>query len=302
MSVVTRLHERGLLRLPKFLVGNVHYETIMGSVAYGVSNDTSDMDVYGFAIPPKDDVFPHLRGEIAGFGTHRPRFEQFQEHHVRDADALGGKGREYDVTVFSIVKYFQLCMECNPNMIDSLFTPTTCVLHSTHVGNLVRENRRLFLHKGAWVKFKGYAYSQLHKMAIKEHTGRRAELKEKYGFDVKYAYHIIRLLNEVEQILTESDLDLQRNREQLKSIRRGEWSEEQIRRYFEEKERHLERAYAESTLPALPDEARIRQLLVDCLEHHYGSLEGCVVNVDEAVTALREVQTVLDRHRRLLGG
>ena len=29
------------------------------------------------------------------------------------------------------------------------------------VGNLVREKRKLFLHKGAWPKFKGYAYSQL---------------------------------------------------------------------------------------------------------------------------------------------
>lgn len=54
---------------------NVHYETIMGSVAYGVSSDTSDMDVYGFAIPPKDDVFPHLRGEILCFGKQHKRFE-----------------------------------------------------------------------------------------------------------------------------------------------------------------------------------------------------------------------------------
>ncbi len=28
----------------------------MGSVAYGVSSDTSDMDVYGWAIPPTEDI------------------------------------------------------------------------------------------------------------------------------------------------------------------------------------------------------------------------------------------------------
>ena len=59
----------------------------------------------------------------------------------------------------------------NPNVLDALFTPATCVLHTTRAGTLVRENRRLFLHRGAWPKFKGYAYSQLHKIAIKQPTG-----------------------------------------------------------------------------------------------------------------------------------
>jgi len=146
----------------------VQYETIMGSVAYGVSSDTSDLDLYGWAIPPKEDIFPHLRGEIPGFGREAKRFGVYQEHHVEDQDALAGHGRLYDLTIFGIVKFFSLAMENNPNVIDCLFTPATCVLHSTRVGNLVRENRRLFLHKGAWPKFKGYAYSQLHKLAIKQ--------------------------------------------------------------------------------------------------------------------------------------
>ena len=29
------------------------------------------------------------------------------------------------------------------------------------VGNLVRENRKCFLHKGSWLQFKGHPYSQL---------------------------------------------------------------------------------------------------------------------------------------------
>ena len=69
MSTLQRLTDRGLIKPPRWLPGNVQYETIMGSVAYGVSSDTSDVDVYGWAIPPKDDVFPHLRGEMPGFGT-----------------------------------------------------------------------------------------------------------------------------------------------------------------------------------------------------------------------------------------
>jgi uncharacterized protein len=300
VSTLQRLTDRGLVKPPRWLPANVQYETVMGSVAYGVSSDTSGVDVYGWAIPPKEDVFPHLRGEILGFGRQAKRFEQFQEHHVRDADALAGHGRTYDLTVFGALKFFTLAMENNPNVIDSLFTPATCVLHSTRVGNLVRENRRLFLHRGAWPKFKGYAYSQLHKLANKEPQGKRAELVAAHGYDTKFAYHVVRLLGEAEQILLEGDIDLQRDNERLKAIRRGEWTEARLRQWAADKEADLERAYAESKLPAAPDEGRLKALLLNCLEEHYGSLEGCVVQPDRAVAALRAVQAELDRVRDLL--
>jgi predicted nucleotidyltransferase len=300
MSTLQRLTDRGLIKPPRWLPGNVQYETIMGSVAYGVSADTSDVDVYGWAIPPKEEVFPHLRGEVPGFGTPRPRFEQYQEHHVRDQDALAGHGRTYDLTTYGIVKFFNLALENNPNIIDSLFTPVNCILHSTRVGNLVRENRRQFLHKGAWPKFKGYAYSQVHKLSIKMPRGKRAVLVQKHGYDVKFAYHVVRLLTEVEMILMEEDIDLQRNNEQLKAIRRGEWTEERLRQWCALKESHLERVYAESTLRAIPDEPKIRTLLLNCLEEHFGSLEGCVVNPDRAVEALRNIQAELQRLKDLL--
>lgn len=185
MSTIADLAKRKLLQPPRWLPGAMIYETIMGSMAYGVSSDSSDMDIYGFCIPPKDDVFPHLKGEIPGFGRQIQRFEHFQQHHVMDRDALGGKGREYDFSIYSIVKYFQLAMENNPNMIDSLFTPRSCVLHSTPIAERVREKRRIFLHKGAWHKFKGYSYAQLHKMEIKtpQEGSKRAEDIRKHGFD-----------------------------------------------------------------------------------------------------------------------
>ena len=300
MSTLQRLTDHGLVRPPRWLPGNVQYETIRGSVAYGVSSETSDLDVYGWAIPSREDLFPHLRGELAGFGTPLPRFEQFEQHHVLDPSALGGQGRCYDLTIYSIVKFFNLAMENNPNIIDSLFTPVNCVLHSTRVGNLVRENRRLFLHKGAWPKFKGYAYSQLHKIATKAPQGKRAELVKKHGYDVKFAYHVVRLLSEVEMILTEGDIDLQRNNDQLKAIRRGEWTEERLRIWCVQKESQLEQAYAGSQLRATADEPKIRALLLNCLEEHYGSLQSCVVNPDRALETLRNIQAELERVKDLL--
>jgi hypothetical protein len=111
---------------------------------------------------------------------------------------------------------------------------------------------------------------------------------------------VVRLIGEVEMILMEGDIDLQRNNEQLKAIRRGEWTEDRLRQWFADKESQLERIYAESTLPVLPDEARIKELLLTALEEHYGSLNDCVVNPDRAVVALRNIQAELERIKELL--
>jgi len=299
-STYSQLLSKGLLsQAPAFLETCVQYEVIMGSVAYGVSNDTSDMDVYGFAIPPRDMVFAHLRGEIPGFDEPEPEFTQFQQHHINDKDAMGGKGREYDITIYSIIKYFRMLMENNPNIIDSLFVPRNCILYSTQVGELVRENRGLFLHKGCWPKFKGYAYSQMHKMRTKQPIGGRKQMIEEFGFDVKFAYHVVRLLNEVEQILTEKTLVLDRNKEQLKAIRRGEWSLEKIQGYFEKKESELETLYINSDLPDVPDKERIKALLLNCLEQHYGSLDKIISIPGKENQALQEIKNIIDRFHAL---
>lgn len=148
---------------PSHLKNNVHYEVIMGSNAYGVSTDTSDVDVYGFSIPPKHILFPYSYGNIVGFGKAPENYEQYQKHHILDKQHR----KEYDINIYNIVKYFQLCMENNPNMVDSLFVPTRCVLHSSSIGNHVRDNRKMFLSKAVYHKFRGYAHSQLHKMKDK---------------------------------------------------------------------------------------------------------------------------------------
>ncbi len=360
--IIKQLIGRGLIHPPDWLSDNIQLLVVMGSFAYGCSQEISDFDVYGWAIPPKNQIFFHLSGEIEGFGRQKKRFNQWQQHHVWDAEALGGKGREYDFSIYNIVRYFQLAMEGNPNLVDSLFVPVDCVLHSTAVGELVRENRRLFLHKGCWPKMKGYSYSQLHKMNIKEHKGleaveafekahkidknvtfkrvnklyekrsvghkdddldhlneaefeeyyqlysymmktaKRGELVKRFKFDVKFGSHTVRLLSQCEQILAEGDLDLRRNSEHLKAIRCGEVSEQEIRDFFTRKEKDLEKLYADSKLPWGPDEDKIKTLLLNCLEAHYGSLDNCIVTEDAAVRALREIAEVVDRNRKVLGG
>ena len=100
--------------------------------------------------------------------------------------------------------------------------------------------------------------------------------------------------------MSKGDVDLQRDRELLKAIRRGEWTEARLRQWFAAKESQLEAVYAASTLRATPDEAGIKALLLECLEEHYGSLSACVVEPDRSVVALRKIQAELDRIRDLL--
>lgn len=117
-----------------------------------------------------------------------------------------------------------------------------------------------------------------------------------YGYSTKFAYHCVRLMNEVEQILVEGDLDLQRNREQLKSIRRGEWTLEQFEAYFQNKEHALETVYAKSTLPHGPDEPAIKRLLLDCLSAHYGDLSSAIKVQVPIEGMIRDLQSLIDRY------
>jgi len=278
-TVTRTLHKRGLISPPKFLVKEecVHYETGVGSVAYGVAQSSSDIDIYGFCIPPKEMIFKHLDGEIPGFGRQKKNFDQYQQHGIRD-DV--DEEVVWDLTIYSIVRYFSLCMENNPNMLESLFTPESCVRHVSPIAQHIRDNRALFLHKGSWHKFLGFAYSQIHKMKNKEPEGKRVALVERFGFDVKFAYHAVRLMDEAEQILTHGDLDLQAGKEKLIEIRNGEWTQEQVESYFEQREKELDELYQQTEIiPHSPDEAAIKNLLLESFEEAWGSLEGVITRV-----------------------
>ena len=283
MSYVKKAHHILGVKMPEFVHSQIQYEVIMGSFAYGVSSDTSDLDVYGFCIPNRNIIFPHETGNyIFGYDAVPNNFEQWQKHHVKDTL------KDYDFCIYNITKFFKLCADGNPNMIDSLFVPFRCVVNETQIGNRVREKRHLFLSKKCWHTFKGYAYSQMHKMKIKKPEGKRAMTVAKYGYDVKFAYHVVRLLNEVEQILLESDVDLERNREQLKAIRRGDWAMEEVEEYFNTKEKDLESLYLKSTLPHTPNYNEIRQLLFECLEIHFADSK---INTDPDSKILKDLWT-----------
>ena len=292
MGILKQLEDKSLIRPPSFLVDNTLYACITGSHAYGCNDpDKSDYDIVGFCIPPKALVFPHqVGGEIEGFGKQKERFKQWQQHHIKDGP------KDYDLTIHSIVRFFHLCMENNPNMLDVLFSPRELMVISTPIAEKVRFNRHLFLHKGSYHKFTGYCHSQISKLRTKTPdmgSKRKADF-DKYGYCVKFASHALRLLEENKQILEEGDLDLRRSSELLKAVRRGDWSLERVLAYVARQEPILEQLYHSSKLPHSPDEDAIKALLVECLEMHFGSLAAVQNNQHRDAEKLRQIQSILE--------
>jgi len=180
-----------------------------------------------------------------------------------------------------------------------LFVPRRCVLHTTQIGELLRENRNLFLHKGAWHKFKGYSFNQISKMRNKnpEPGSKRALLVEKYGFDTKFGAHAVRLLSEIEQIMTEGTLVLDQDgrRQQLKAIRNGEWTYDEVIKYVSDKEKQLEEVYLKCELPYGPANnlPKIKELLMACLEMWYEDTTKLITNESKS-EAERKLAAIIE--------
>ena len=296
-SKVCRLYKHGLLNNPpKWLIDNLMFEGITGSQAYGCSDaDSSDVDIVGFAIPPKYVVFPHLVGYIPGFGSKPENFDQYQQHHVEDKETR----RTYDLVVYGIIKFVNLTMGGNPNMIDNMFIPRNCITKSSQVYEHLRENRKLFLSSRVLYSFKNYASDQLAKIegGRSKENSKRAEAIKKYGFDTKFAYHIVRLMLECEQILTTGNLILDRDGHILRSIREGGWTLDRIKSWYTAKEISLEGVMSNPAVPAYVDEEAIRRVLIECLEIHYGSLADSVKDDSRDERILDDVQKVISKYR-----
>jgi predicted nucleotidyltransferase len=294
-GIVKKLSNLGLLTPPHHFVSDTVFEVMMGSVAYGVTNKTSDIDIYAVCVPPKNMVFPHLDGNVPGFGPPPEIFSNYQKHHMYHDEA------EYDVSVFSIVKYFNGVADNNPNMIDSLFVPARCIINSTDAGSHMRLNRHLFLSKRVLDRLRGYAFSELKKLNEADYEptrdGKRKDDIKKYGYDVKSGYHVVRLLMEAETILSEGDLDLERHKEQLKFVRNGGYSLTELNLWFKSKETELSTLCVNSMLRTIPNYEVINTLLLECLEIHYGSISEIREKNKKAEETLNKIRDLLEKHK-----
>jgi predicted nucleotidyltransferase len=291
-SLIKRLSDRSVLKhgeLPYWMKDNVHYEILGGSHLYGMETADSDMDIIGFCIPTKDIIFPYNNGRLFGYDNVED-YKVWQRQHVVDKD----KNREYDFQIYNIVHFVRLVVQNNPNMIATLFANRECIIHSSQAAEHMRDNRKKFLSKHCWTKYRGYSFSQLKQIKTRNPHGKRAELVEKFGYDCKYATHLVRLMLECQQIFETGDIDLMKDREMLKGIRRGEWSLERVEQFFADKEKYLESLYEKSDLPAEPQWEFGRKILFECLETHFGTLSKAEMELpDKYKSIVNEIKLLV---------
>lgn len=288
MSIIKKLYKHGHLSLGQEFATNTHYEVLCGSVAYNCHNqDSSDMDVHSITIPPVEMIFPWTveGGWIPGYGDMPPKFDHFQQHHIKAFE------KDYDVAIYSIVKFFDLSADNNPNMLDMLWVPEHCILHIDDIGHTIRKNRKNFLHKGSFHRFRGYSHQQWKRLE----NSTRTDLIERFGYDTKALYHVIRLILQCEQILEQHDMDFSANSDFLKSIRNGVMTLDEAKDWYKRKEEYLDRLYTESTLRHKPDRDFLKKILLSCLEIKYGSLSNILkVSESENSRKLEEIKRIIN--------
>ena len=119
-----------------------------GSHSYGLNTPESDEDFKGVAIPPKE--------YFLGFMN---KFEQAEVKKTKDSDV--------EFVIYDMRKFFNLCADNNPNIMELLWLDSSDYLLLTPVGEKIIAAREQFLSKRARYSFAGYAFGQLKR--IKTH-------------------------------------------------------------------------------------------------------------------------------------
>ena len=236
-------------------VKNIIYKLRTGSVLYGTTIETSDEDLAGIFIPDKE--------YILGI----QHCEQVLLSEKRSKTVRNQKG-DIDYTLYSLPKFIQLAIGNNPNIIEFLYASEQCQLYMTDYAKELIQYRDYFLSKKSYHTFKGYAYAQRIKLQVKkENMTGRTELAEKYGYDTKFASHLIRLLLECQQVLVEHTLDFPLSQNNLvRDIKLGKYSLEEVLVKADELEKLIDLAYTTSDLQHHANTEEINKLQIRLLE------------------------------------
>jgi predicted nucleotidyltransferase len=98
----------------------------------------------------------------------------------------------------------------------------------------------------------------------------RHELEVKCGYDSKHASHLARLLRMGLEILNDRKVIVKRpDREELLSIKNGEWSYEKLIEYAKSMQIKLDESYKTTTLPKSVDYTKINELYHNIYEEYH---------------------------------
>ncbi len=221
------------------LYTRVIYRCIIGSRAYGLETEDSDVDYRGIYLPP-------ARLQWSLFGVP----EQLEREATQEA-------------YWEVQKFLVLALKANPNVLECLYSPL--VEKQTALAGILIEQRSLFLSKLVYQKFNGYVMSQFKKM--------QADLRNQGEVKWKHVMHLLRLLMSGIHVLENHEVQVrvEERRDELLAIRRGEVPWEQTEQLRKSLHARFEEAYQTTTLPERPDYQRANDLLVIAREAALGS-------------------------------
>jgi hypothetical protein len=212
----------------------IAYSAIVGSRAYGLDQDDSDVDRRGFYIPSAD-----LHFSLCGV----------PEQLVHDDDQL---------CYWEIEKFLHLALKANPTVLETLFSPAVEIATS-RAHELLAERHR-FLSRRAYQTFLGYADTQFNKMQRAHERAGSAD-----GIKWRHAMHLIRLLHAGIHLVRSGTLNLrvpEELRPTLLSIRRGERPWQEVAALHARLCREFDEAFSRTPLREEPDTAFADNYLV----------------------------------------
>jgi predicted nucleotidyltransferase len=206
------------------------YRCVVGSRAYGLDDDASDIDRRGIYLPPAD-----LHWSLYGVP------EQIEDDITRD-------------TYWELQKFLVLALKANPNVLECLYTPL--VEHAAPIAQDLLALREAFLSKLIYQTFNGYVLSQFKKL--------EQDLRTKGAIKQKHAMHLIRLLLSGTAALREGIIPVRvtEHRDRLLAIKRGELPWEDVNIWRLELHKAFDAAFASTHLPERPDYERVNAFLL----------------------------------------
>jgi hypothetical protein len=197
-------------------LGGEILRTVVGSGVHGIAIEgTDDHDEMGVFIEPPACVV----------GLREP-----QDHYVfrtQPEGARSGPG-DTDLVIYSLRRYLRLAVKGNPTALLPLYAPPADVLVLTPLGGELRELAPAVLSQQAVRRFLGYLESQRRRLLAdgpRRRVPSRPELVARYGYDVKYASHALRLAYQGLEVARDGRLTLpmpSRERERVLRVKRGD--------------------------------------------------------------------------------
>jgi hypothetical protein len=209
--------------MSKELLQNQILKCQNGSKLYGTDTPTSDDDYMAIFVEPPEYLFSLRQAKTVALHDRGPNERNF------DADVDG--------IAYPLRHFLKLAMDGNPSILTLLFAQPEHVVDATALGQLLLDNKQLFISAKAGPKFLGYMNGQLQRLKgeKKGHIPARPEIVEQFGYDTKYAMQVARLAIQGLEYLTEGKITLpvdSANRELLLGIRNGEHTFEGVIAYL----------------------------------------------------------------------